>query len=205
MGTRGDPIGVWGVGVHGGGGRKTRPFQRQTRLITPGSGTVVPMPDGCDLADPKGELHMATSAHVLAFNRALSQARDTAKRAHNDVRALSAKRKEINKIGKLLAGCLDSTDTLSLAVVCDKPIFYLALRNLPSFKCMHLESTLWLLEELGKCTRTKEWAEYLNKEFMYEIDGATVYLNAYVKSDSPVCRKVPDGTETVIKYKLECD
>jgi len=147
------------------------------------------------------------SIHVQAFNSALSQARATARNARNEIKSLSMRRKEINAIGKKLAMCLDPDDSFWLYMMGSTPTFHITFRNLESFKCLKLESALWLLETIGKAVRTKDYAEYLNREYNYEIEGAMVTLNAYVKSDSATCRKVAVGTttETVTKYELQCD
>ena len=148
-----------------------------------------------------------TSTHVLAFNSALSQARDSAKRARQDVVYLSQMRRAINKVGKAIANSMDDNDHLNLYMVGTTPHFSVTMRNLESFKCFALESMLWTLDAMGTSTRTKDWPEYLNREYFYDVDGMKVCVNAYVKSDSPTCRKVQIGVETITQptYKIECD
>lgn len=148
-----------------------------------------------------------TSTHVQAFNRALADARDSAKRARTDVQNLSRMRREINRIGKTIALNMSEADTMHLYLIGTTPHFSVTMRNLESFKCLALEGMLWTMNEIGKATHTRDWPDYLNREYNFEVNGAKVCINAYVKSDSPTCRKVVVGTETITqpKYKIECD
>ena len=86
--------------------------------------------------------------------------------------------------------------------------FQLTLRNLESFKCPKLEFLLIDMENNAESARdTRDFAEYLNREYYYKMDGMNICINAFVKSDSPTCRKVVVGTETetTLKYQIECD
>jgi hypothetical protein len=146
--------------------------------------------------------------HILAFNRALSQARSLVRSVRHEVATLSAKRKVINHIGKQLSLCMDhDIDDMSISIHGNSVYYYVNLNSLESFKCLRLETMLTMLENIGKCTRTRDYADYLNRDYFYDVDGNTVIVGAYVKSDSPTCRKVVVGSETVtnIKYELRCD
>lgn len=85
----------------------------------------------------------------------------------------------------------------------------LTLRGIEGFKCPALSAVLEYCNE--KCepnrTSTSDWAESLNREFRFKLAPCTVTVNAYVKSDSPTCRKVVVGTtiEEVKKYEIQCD
>ena len=90
----------------------------------------------------------------------------------------------------------------------------LTLRGIEGFKCHALEAVLGYCNE--KCepnrTSTSDWAESLNREFRFKLapqfgENCTITVNAYVKSDSPTCRKVVVGTviEEVKKYEIQCD
>ena len=85
--------------------------------------------------------------------------------------------------------------------------FQLTLRDLESFKCPKMEFLLIDMENNAESVRTKDWPEYLNREYYYKMDGMNICINAFVKSDSPTCRKVVVGTDTVTtpKYQIECD
>lgn len=90
----------------------------------------------------------------------------------------------------------------------------LTLRGIEGFKCPALSAVLEYCNE--KCepnrTSTSDWAESLNREFRFKLtpkygDNCTITVNAYVKSDSPTCRKVVVGTtiEEVKRYEIQCD
>ena len=147
------------------------------------------------------------SIHVQAFNRALANARDNAKAARSQIQFLSRNRKAINKVGKYLAFYVEDRDTLNVYNIGKDVHFQLTLRDLESFKCPKMEFLLIDMENNAESVRTKDWPEYLNREYYYKMDGMNICINAFVKSDSPTCRKVVIGTDTVTtpKYKIECD
>lgn len=182
-------------------------FQRQTGLIHHQSAKIYPMQGNSALADnPRKGNHM-TSTHVLAFNRALSQARSTVRHARSEVIKLTQMRKDISKVTKPLAGCMSEADSMNLFMVGDKPHVQITMNKLESFKCLALMNMLWTLDTMGTVTNTKDWPEYLNREYRYDVSGISVCVNAYVKSDSPTCRKVVIGVETKTEplYRIECD
>jgi hypothetical protein len=85
--------------------------------------------------------------------------------------------------------------------------FYVA--GLDSFKDQRLESMLWFLGSLdgSRDARTTDYAAALNRIYKFDFDGFLVRVDATVKSDSPICRKVVVGskTEVVNEYKIVCD
>jgi hypothetical protein len=168
---------------------------------------MYPMQGNSALADnPRKGNHM-TSTHVLAFNRALSQARSSVRRARAEVINLTQMRKDINKVAKTLTGCMSEADDLNIYMLGDKPHIHITMNKLESFKCLALMNMLWTLDAMGTVTKTTDWAEYLNREYRYDVSGISVCINAYVKSDSPTCRKVVIGVETKTEplYRIECD
>lgn len=151
---------------------------------------------------------MAKSIHVRAFDRALAQARTVVKSARSDVIALTTRRKEINATGKHLASMLDKGDDMYLYMIGNKANFTVTFQDVEGFKCLKVESALWWLEMVGTVDRTRDYPDYLNREYVYVMpNGDRITLNVYVKSDSPTCRKVQIGTETVTtpKYEIRCD
>ena len=93
-----------------------------------------------------------------------------------------------------------------------------AMNRLESFKDPLLTETI---SDLLACaeweSETTDYPSSLGREFEFKtkvIDEATglsaeyrVAINAYVKSDSPTCRRVMIGTETKVveKYEIQCD
>jgi len=71
---------------------------------------------------------------------------------------------------------------------------------------MTLEMVLNTLENMGEIQRSKEYATYLNRDYVYKVEGIEVYLTVYIKSDSETCKRVAVGTkvsEEVI-YEIQC-
>ena len=95
--------------------------------------------------------------------------------------------------------------------------FVVYMHELDSFKDERLTSTISsAMDLIGDQVKETDFPEYEHKE--YRISGNNTYshyadcvavlqINAYVKSDSPTCRKVQIGTEIkeIPKYKFECN
>jgi hypothetical protein len=153
---------------------------------------------------------MAKSIASEVFASALSDAQSAVVRARNSVQVLKNQRKQIGRLLRQLSVCVDTNNrdtTLSMWMYGDEPHITVSMYNLEGFKSLRLESVLWLLEEIGTLKETKEYASCLNRDYKYEVDGYKIRLCAYVKDDSPTCRKVVVGTDTVTtpKYAIQCD
>jgi hypothetical protein len=68
---------------------------------------------------------------------------------------------------------------------------------------------LWYLGTLDgeREAKSEDYAQALNRTYRFQFDGFVVRVDATVKSDSPICRKVVVGskTEVVNEYKIVCD
>lgn len=153
---------------------------------------------------------MAKSIASEVFASALNDAQRSVTNARNRLQSLKAQRKQIGRLLRTLSMCAQPADTdtvISLWMNDDQPVISVSMYNLEGFKCLRIESMLWLLEEIGTLTETKEYASCLNRDYKYTVDGYKVIFNAYVRSDSPTCRKVVIGTDTVTtpKYAIQCD
>lgn len=100
---------------------------------------------------------------------------------------------------------------ISVSVFAGKPSISVRMYNLDSLKQREL---VWAIEHLANETdklegqiSTADYAEAVNRDFRFDTDKWTALITAYVKSDSPVCRKVVVGTEMVEKHKYQivCD
>ena len=96
-------------------------------------------------------------------------------------------------------------------VFAGKPSISVRMYNLESFKQNEL---VWAVEHLSNETdrlngkvSTQDYAEAINRDFRFYTDKWDAIITAYVKSDSPVCRKVVIGTQMVEKHKYQivCD
>ena len=153
---------------------------------------------------------MAKSIASEVFASALSDAQSNVVHARNKVAALKAQRKPIGRLLRTLSMCVDTNTrgaSLHLWMSDTQPVFSINLYHLDGFKSLRLESVLWLLEEIGTLESQKEYASCLNRDYVYKVDGYKVMLSAYVSDDSPTCRKIVVGTETVTtpKYAIQCD
>ena len=85
------------------------------------------------------------------------------------------------------------------------------IRDLDSFKDDNLVSLLEALDNMGLAVETKDYAhtESPNREFRYETDDYRLTVDAWVKSDSPYCKRIKTGesVRTVIdeQWVLECN
>jgi hypothetical protein len=96
-------------------------------------------------------------------------------------------------------------------VFAGKPSISVRMYNLDSMKQREL---VWAIEHLSNETdklegtfHTQDYAEAINRDFRFYTDKWDALITAYVKSDSPTCRKVVISTETVEKHKYQivCD
>ena len=153
---------------------------------------------------------MAKSIASEVFASALSDAQRNVERARNSVNTLKMQRKPLGRLLRTLSMCVDADNrdtTLSMFMYGNEPRITVSLYQLEGFKSLRLESVLWMLEEIGTLKEQKEYPSCLNRDYKYEAHGFQVRVCAYVKDDSPTCRKVVVGTDTVTtpKYAIQCD
>ena len=88
-----------------------------------------------------------------------------------------------------------------------KPSIEVNLNTLDGFKDPVLVDLLEFFTAKTEHMTTRDWPDYLNRDFSFELDDAMVNISAYVRSDSPTCRKVQIGVkvEEVPQYQLVCD
>jgi hypothetical protein len=89
------------------------------------------------------------------------------------------------------------------------PTIRFYMYDLEGFKHSKLESTLWYLSTLDgeRAVKSEEYAASLNRDYRFKFDGFDVAVHAYVKSDSPTCRKVVVDSKMVKQdvYAIQCD
>ena len=113
-------------------------------------------------------------------------------------------------LGKVLRS-LDRLGAEDISVRADawnnKPVLYVQMYNLESFKDPKLVAILEYVSVFSDTSTSKDWAQFLNRDFKFTSLTIDIHIGAYVKDDSPTCRKVVIGTElqTVEKYKIVCD
>jgi hypothetical protein len=84
-------------------------------------------------------------------------------------------------------------------------------RDLESFKDEKLISILETIDTMGLEAETRDYtgSESPNREFRFETNDYRLVVDAWVKSDSPLCRRIKTGEtiKTVVeeKWDIECD
>ena len=153
---------------------------------------------------------MAKSIASTVFASAMSDAQRAVSDARNRLQSLKMQRKAVGRLLRTLSMCVDTDNrntVLYMWMNDTQPVISINMYELEGFKSLRLESALWMLEEIGTLKEQKEYASCLNRDYKYEVDGYKVILGAYVRDDSPTCRKVVVGTDTVTtpKYAIQCD
>lgn len=141
------------------------------------------------------------------FAEALRDTRSSVECARLRLRILKANRRKLNRIGSLLIAAI-ADDTESTVQYTSPSSVYCVADNLDSFKDFRLEMILNAMENIATdAGRTRDWPNSLNRDYHYMVDNIAVTVAAYVKSDSPTCRKVLVGTEMVTqeKWEIRCD
>jgi hypothetical protein len=119
--------------------------------------------------------------------------------------------KRLTQLVTPLLYILGSLANARVEIFCGKPVVYISMFSIESFKQEELLNALDYLTEItekdnGKIT-TEDWAAAVNRDFRFETEDWRVCINAYVKDNSPTCRKIVVGTEMVehTKYEIVCD
>jgi len=88
-----------------------------------------------------------------------------------------------------------------------KPTIAVNMNSLESFKDTQLLGLLEFFSSKTEKVTTRDWPQYLNRDYTFELDDVLVNISAYVRTDSPTCRKVQTGVtiEEVPQYQLVCD
>jgi hypothetical protein len=117
----------------------------------------------------------------------------------------------VTRLIQPLIYAVGETGRVVLHVWCGKPSITVYMYDLESFKQREL---VWVVEyltgeldKLGGDVSTKDYAEAINRDYVFSTDKWEVRVVGYVKSTSPTCRKVVIGTELVEKHKYQivCD
>jgi len=119
--------------------------------------------------------------------------------------------KRLTQLVAPLLYILGGLSNIRIEVYCGKPVVYVSMFSIDSFKQDELVNALGYLTEItekdnGKIT-TEDWAVAVNRDFRFETEEWRVCVHAYVKDDSPTCRKIAVGTEVIerTKYEIVCD
>jgi hypothetical protein len=129
-------------------------------------------------------------------------------------RALLKSGKTRTMLEKLLAPMMyiiGDLGSVRVEAFLSKPSVYITLYSLDSLKQRELVSLLaYLHDESDKLEgkiSTQDWAAAVNRDFKFVTDKWEVSVSAYVKDNSPTCRRVVVGTKMVeqVQYEIACD
>lgn len=145
------------------------------------------------------------------FKAATDEARTNIDYAKQRAANLRKRRAELMPILKMLAPLLSSeTDYVYISAGTYTTSVNVTMRKLDGFKDDRLSQVLYVVMFLKgvEMSETTDYPESLNRDYHFKVgEDITITIGAYVKNDSPTCRKVKVGEEMklVAQYKIECD
>ena len=152
---------------------------------------------------------------VQRLNKAVEAIDYSRQRLSDDKKKLTAVRKQMMHIIKMICPepINDGPDSLRMDCIVDgefcTPTLRFYMRNLDGFKHSKLETVLWYLSTLDgdREVHSEEWAQALNRDYRFKFSGFDVAVHAYVRDDSPTCRKVVIDSKLVKQdvYAIQCD
>ena len=144
--------------------------------------------------------------------KAISEASDKSRRDGHELiekaKALDALRMKIRaNYSEVFKGLDMSVHSLYMRTGYYKPTIEVSLNKLDGFKDPVLVKILDFLMDKSLSVKTSDSANWLNRDYPIEMDDVYVAISAYVRSDSPTCRKVKVGVQIqeVEQYELICD
>lgn len=100
-----------------------------------------------------------------------------------------------------------SVHSLHISASYYKPTIYLSMNKLDGFKDPALMAVLEFFTGKTASITTRDWPQYLNRDYSFELADVIVSISAFVRTDSPTCRKVQTGikVEEVAQFEIVCD
>jgi hypothetical protein len=149
-----------------------------------------------------------TNPLIQAINEASSKSRREGHELISKAKMLEEKKMKIRANYSAILKDLDlSVHNLYMRTSYYKPTIDISMNKLESFKDIQLTTLLDFFTSQTEKVSTKDWANYLNRDYTFELEDVIVTISAYVRSDSPTCRKVQTGVkiEEVPQFELVCD
>ena len=145
---------------------------------------------------------------IQAVNESIRDSRDNAHRMQQRAKELEAQRMIIRaKFSTMLKGFNTHKHYVGVSMSGQTPMISITLNKLDSFKDEDLTNLLDFL--VGREAEIKEeaWPQFHNKDYHAELPDAKVVIHAYVRSDSPTCRRVQVGTQLKEEpvWELHCN
>ena len=154
------------------------------------------------------EMKRKTNPLIQAINEASSKSRREGHELISKAKMLEEKKMKIRANYSAILKDLDlSVHNLYMRTSYYKPTIDISMNRLESFKDIQLTTLLDFFTSQTEKVSTKDWANYLNRDYTFELEDVIVTISAYVRSDSPRCRKVQTGVkiEEVPQFELVCD
>jgi hypothetical protein len=141
------------------------------------------------------------------FKNTARDINNTIQRGRKQKAILAECKPDMALIINVLRPLLEGQDYISIMMGVTKPQIIVYANNLESFKSGRIVKILQVLEAFGTIEKTTDWPSLINRDYKYDMPKYEVNLCAYVKEDSPTCRKIAIGseTQTVVKYAIQCD
>lgn len=145
---------------------------------------------------------------IKAINDQITSYKRDANTFHQKASKLTKDRMLIRALYAPLFTNFTSNDQLYVSMFGDRVHFNVYMRDLDSFKDERLLSILNnAMETVSDKVREQDYAQYDHKEYYIDSDYVNLCITAYVKEDSPTCKKIMTGMEIkeVPKYKFVCE
>jgi hypothetical protein len=115
----------------------------------------------------------------------------------------------LSDIGKRIERQLDGLNVrMYVSCLWGVPELRVRVSNVDGFKNEQVMAMFETMTDMGfESRKTHEYPEWLERNYPFKRIDVTVAFDICVKSDSPTCRKVAIGEETVTqtKYAIQCD
>jgi hypothetical protein len=159
---------------------------------------------------------MAQFTAVSVFNNAIADQAESLVNTKKRIAILRSNKSRIEKILRpvalIMSGAGLNNNSVFVNADSHDETFTIGLYiyGLESFKAPALVTLIEYFDSMSDegQTRTRDWPESINRDYHFRLHkGNKVTLGAYVKDDSPTCRKVVIGSEVkeVFKYEIQCD
>ena len=137
-----------------------------------------------------------TNPLIKALNSSITASKERGHQLITNAKRLEEQRMLIRAKYSAAFKDLSEEDASSLFVTDagDHPTIHVSLRGLTGFKDPKLTNFLEFFMQFTDQIEEREWAEYMNKDYTIECPDARIVVGAYVRDDSPTCRRVPTGT-----------
>jgi len=149
-----------------------------------------------------------TNPLIQAISEASEKSRRDGHELISKAKMLEEKRMKIRANYSAIFKDLDlSVHNLYMRTSYYKPSIEVSMNKLESFKDPQLVKLLDFFADQTEKMGTRDWANYLNRDYTFELEDVIINISAYVRSDSPTCRKVQVGVkiEEVAQYEMICD